>query len=85
MKQTTHQVGELNNAERSTLERLLGHPLRENEQLVIQISIASRQPEILPAAGLPDWCNVFEGLTEEEVADVEKAALRRADLSRRRE
>lgn len=32
--------------------------------------------------GLPTWCNVFEGLSDEEIADIEQAILRRADLNR---
>ena len=31
---------------------------------------------------LPEWCNVYEGLTDEEIADLEKTILTRADLSR---
>jgi len=35
------------------------------------------------AAGkLPEWCNVYAGLSDEEIADVEKTILTRADLSR---
>lgn len=31
---------------------------------------------------LPDWCNVYDGLSDEEVADLEKTILNRADLAR---
>jgi hypothetical protein len=30
---------------------------------------------------LPEWCNVYEGLADEEIADLEKTILTRADLS----
>jgi hypothetical protein len=31
---------------------------------------------------LPAWCNVYEGLSEGEIADLERIVLTRADLSR---
>ena len=31
---------------------------------------------------LPDWCNVYEGLSDEEIAEIERIALTRADLTR---
>lgn len=31
---------------------------------------------------LPDWCNVYEGLSDEEIADLQRIILQRADLSR---
>ena len=34
------------------------------------------------AQRLPDWCNVYAGLTDDEVAEVEKVILQRADLTR---
>ena len=31
---------------------------------------------------LPEWCNVFDGLNDEQIADVEEVMLQRADLTR---
>jgi hypothetical protein len=31
---------------------------------------------------LPDWCDVFAGLTDEQIAEVQKITLQRSDLSR---
>jgi len=31
---------------------------------------------------LPDWCNVYDGLTDDEIEDVEAVILNRSDLSR---
>ena len=42
-------------------------------------------PERTPATSLPDWCNVYAGLTDEQVAEVEEVVLQRSDLSRRSE
>jgi hypothetical protein len=31
---------------------------------------------------LPEWCNAYAGLTDEEIADLEQTILTRADLTR---
>jgi hypothetical protein len=81
METIIRAVRDLDSAERSMIEQLVGHALRENQQLVIQVLTVELPP---PAAGaaLPDWCNVFEGLSDEQVADLEQVILQRADLSR---
>ena len=33
-------------------------------------------------ARLPDWCNVYEGMSDDDIRDVETVALNRADLTR---
>ena len=30
---------------------------------------------------LPDWCNVYDGLSDEEIEDLENTILNRADLT----
>src|SRR5262245_16781178 len=37
METVVHQVRELGDSERSAAEQLVGHPLHENQQLVIQV------------------------------------------------
>lgn len=84
METIIRHVRDLDASERSALEQLVGHSLHENQQLVIQVmtlSIPGRQPAA-SATTLPDWCNVYQGLTEDEIAGVERVALERADLTR---
>jgi hypothetical protein len=79
---------DLNANDRTALERVLG----DNQQLVIGIVSLPGQrqtPEPPPsrstasaAPALPDWCNVYDGLSDEEIADLERIILQRADLSR---
>lgn len=49
----------------------------------------SEKPEVqtssdTDAAGdtLPEWCQVYAGLSDEEIADLERAVLSRADFNR---
>ena len=84
METIIRQVRDMDTSERSTLEQLVGHSLRENQQLIIQVitlSAPGKQP-VIPATTLPDWCNVYEGLTDEQIAGVEQVALQRAALTR---
>ena len=69
---------------------MLGQSLRENQQLVI--NIVNRQDSAgTPATvshttngtpTLPEWCNVYNGLSDDEIAAMEQTVLQRADLSR---
>jgi hypothetical protein len=85
METIIRQVRELPEAERSTAERLVGHSLQENQQLIIQIATLGT-----PVAGavasdpgkLPDWTRVYDGLSDDEIAVLETAVLQRANLSR---
>lgn len=86
MESVVRNVRDLNQNDRSTLERVVGQHLRENQQLVIQVmTVDAPAPAGHNGAAsgqLPDWCNVYEGLTDAEIADLEQVILTRADLSR---
>jgi hypothetical protein len=89
MENVIRNVRDIDQADRQALEHVLGQRLRENQQLVIGIvnldATPADQPEAATAADastLPDWCNVYAGLSDEEVADLEQTILTRADMSR---
>lgn len=88
MESIIRNVRDIDSRERQALEHVLGQPLKDDQRVVIQV-------ETVPAPGfvqqdnggmsptkLPAWCNVYEGLTDEEIAEVEKIALSRADMTR---
>lgn len=84
METIVRTVGELDAGDRSALERLVGHSLSENQQLVIQVmnvDLVEEKPAVTGGT-LPAWCRVYEGLSDEEVARVEEVVLTRAALSR---
>ena len=90
MADVIRNVSEIDSSDRQAMEHLLGRPLRENQQLIIRVVTVAGEPgvsaETPPAAGarvvLPDWCNVYAGLSDEEIAELERAVLTRADLHR---
>ena len=85
MESFIHNVRDLNGNDRSAVERLVGHTLGENQQLVIQVvnlDVPSADQGPATSDGqLPDWCNVYEGLSDERIAGLERAISRRLDLT----
>ena len=85
MATVIRNVGDINPNDRQALEHVLGHGLHENQQLVIQIlnlPVSPAAADTVPSTSLPEWCNVYAGLSDEEIVDIEKVILTRADLSR---
>lgn len=94
MESITRNVWDIPSDELRLYETVLGANLRENQQVIIQvISLGDQRQEptsspdkesSLAAQGvtLPDWCNVFEGLSDEEISDVESVALDRSGWTR---
>ncbi|HWB08291.1 MAG TPA: hypothetical protein VG826_03665 [Pirellulales bacterium] len=90
MRTIIRNTADLNQDDRTLLERLLGEQLHDDQQLVIGVVDRQSRREPLEETNLstddvpalPDWCNVYEGLSDEEIADLERVILQRADLSR---
>jgi hypothetical protein len=92
MKCITTNVRDLGTGKRQSLEPVLGQKLHDNEQLIIQIvRLGDDHPPPQPEGGpgedtmpqLPDWCDVYAGLSDQEIAELETAILQRANVTRR--
>ena len=88
MEKITRNVRDLKQDERRVYEAALGERLRENQQLILQV-VTPHEPtpteEASPGAAtdhLPDWCNVYEGLSDEEIAEIEDVILDRSGWNR---
>jgi hypothetical protein len=87
METVVHRIRDLSGSDRSAAEQLVGHALRENEQLVIQVvnldstAPATQQPGS-PASGVPEWWNIYEGLSDERIEELDQAIRQRANLTR---
>ena len=84
METIIRDVKAIETADRQAIEHVIGRPLAEDQKLVIQILGAdlSSTGSAKVAVALPDWCNVYEGLSDDEVSALEQVVLTRADLSR---
>jgi hypothetical protein len=85
-KRIIRDVRDITGPDRDVLEQALGQKLRDNQRLVVQILTLTDTPTEeaagAPATELPEWCDVFRGLSDEEIAGVERAARQRLDLTR---
>lgn len=86
-KTIVRNVRDIAGGDRQALEHALGERLRDNQRLVVQILTLTDAPEAAaadaaPAVELPEWCDVFRGLSEEEIADIERTTRQRLNLSR---
>jgi len=90
MESITRNVRDISSDELRLYETVLGETLKENQQVIIQVislgdqnQKAESPPEkqgdqaAAPFA-FPDWCNVYEGLSDEEIADIETVVLDRS-------
>jgi hypothetical protein len=79
METLVRNVRDLDESDRSALERVLGHQLRESQRLVIQVmSVPLGQPAATRLAGdeLPAWCDMYEGLSESEIDNLDASIVR---------
>lgn len=77
METVIRNVGELDASDRTVLERVVGKHLGESQQLVIQVvSVAVPPTNSSTSAMLPEWCNVYENLSEAEIAEIESGIVR---------
>lgn len=88
MERITKNVRDLTCDERRVYEEAVGHALAEDQQVIIHVidgdrpdKNASEPKEVRQVGGksLPSWCNVYQGLTDDEIAEVERIALQRSD------
>ena len=96
MESISRNVGDLTNTERQVYETVLGHPLHDGQRIIVQLidvnaSDAKTQPTASSQengnrqhgdATLPEWCDVYRGLSDEEIEAVEESVLARSPDSR---
>ncbi|MEX2118616.1 MAG: hypothetical protein WD847_03325 [Pirellulales bacterium] len=81
MENIVRNVRDIDSADREVLEHVVGRELLENQQIIISVvnlDMAATPPDAArqPVGGLPDWCNVYEGLTVDEIDEIEKSIVR---------
>ncbi len=88
METIIRHVRDIESDERRVLEHVIGRQLQANQQVIIQVVTLGGQPveeateQNAPPSKLPEWCNVYGGLTEREITEVEETILQRSDLTR---
>lgn len=86
MESIIRNVRDIGSADRRALEHVIGQDLLEDQQIVICVVGIGAPPvsETPPssAAVLRDWCNVYEGLSDDQIAEIDRATSRQLDLTR---
>ena len=87
MESIVRNVRDIDAGDRHAIEHVVGTTLRDNQQLIIQlaeIELPAEEPitDARPRQTLEDWTRVYDGLTDEEIADIEKIALGPVKFSR---
>ena len=94
MESITRNVRDISSDELRLYETVLGEKLKENQQVIIQVislGAPNQTPESTPEKQgdqavapvvFPDWCNVYEGLSDEEISDIETVVLDRSGWTR---
>ncbi|HJT35888.1 MAG TPA: hypothetical protein VJ783_27920 [Pirellulales bacterium] len=68
----------------SVLERLIGAPLdpAQHQAVVVRVlPVASPTPESYAGGTLPEWCNVLDGFSDEDLAEFDAILADRPKLS----
>ena len=83
METLVRNVRDLDQSDRSALERVVGHQLCESQRLVIQVLNTGAEEPAVPTADdeLPAWTDVYEGLSGSEIDELD-AAIARTHSSR---
>lgn len=80
METITRDVGQMKTQERSAAELLVGHALREHERVIVHVlsldTDVAAPGDSQPAGVLLDWCNVYAGMTDQEIDEVEQSLTR---------
>jgi hypothetical protein len=77
-------VAALDAPHRRALEEMIGRPLAANQQLAVSVieGTKSQAADARPAQTLDDWTHVYDGLSDDEIEDIDKIVRSRANLSR---
>jgi hypothetical protein len=81
----TIDVVTLDATHRQAIEDLIGVQLQANQRLIIGVTeIEQAVSEGTPrgAQSLDDWTNVYEGLSNEQIDEIDRIAKTRANLTR---
>lgn len=90
MEQIVRNVRDIAAGDRPALEHVIGQRLRENQQVIIQVMTVDQsardetvgQTPSPATAGLPEWCNVYDGLSDQQIEEIEAVILDRDHWTR---
>jgi hypothetical protein len=87
MESIIRDVTSLDDTHRRALEDVIGRELQSSQRLIISVLDAEVPPAAAakgprPPQSLADWANVYEGLSDDQIDQIDQIATTRATLSR---
>lgn len=86
MEAVTRNVRDLDESDRSVMERVFGHQLRETQTIVLNLVNIDRNVTDPVSSGpmpdVPDYWKIYEGLSDEEIDKLDSVIRQRANLTR---
>jgi hypothetical protein len=92
METIIRNVKDLAEDERRSLEQALGQQLHEGQKLIVHVVLDANASDtgegksdaasVEGTSRLPPWCDVYAGLSDDEIAEVEQVILTRSDWTR---
>ena len=82
--ETIKNLSEIAPQDLCALERLIGAPLDPSQHQAVAVRVlplASPTPESSAGGTLPEWCDVLEGFSDEDLADFDAILEDRPKLS----
>ena len=76
--ETIKKISDIDPRDRAVVERVFGQRLEAAGNIVLILKTVDAAPSIPLAAGdeLPSWCNVLEGLSDEDLAEFDATVTR---------
>ena len=86
MEKVIRNVADIDADDRRVLEHVIGKRLAENQQLIISVV----SPDVpgsdischANTGAVPEWWNIYEGLSDQEIDRLDQAIRQRANLTR---
>lgn len=87
MESIIRDVSALDDAQRHALEHVIGRQLQSNQRLIISVSEIdlsqpTKQSDERRPQSVEDWTRVYDGLSEQQIEEIDKIAKTRANLTR---
>jgi hypothetical protein len=87
MKQIVRNVRDIDAEHRSAIEDVVGQSLRDSQQIIIQIADVdggsnSHETDVRRTQSVAEWLQVYEGLSEQQIGDIDAIIKSRANLTR---
>ena len=86
METVTRNIRDLPLSDRSALERVVGHQLGETQQVIVNVVDLGLSNDVPPDnetdSQVPEWWNIYEGLSDAEIDRLDQAIRQRANLTR---